>query len=51
MTMYSYVGKLTNQNQNVTKFGYLNDEIVFRLKANDLSMDRLYGGELEDVSR
>jgi len=39
MTMQSFVGKLTNQNQNVTKFGYLDDEIPFRVKSARLDME------------
>lgn len=39
MTMSSHVGKLTNQNAKVTKYGYLSDEVVFRVKASDLTLD------------
>ncbi len=45
------VGKLTNQNKNVTKYGYISDEIVFRVKNADLSMDQLYNLEFDDVHR
>jgi hypothetical protein len=51
MTINSSVGKLTNQNQNVTRFGYLSDDVVFRVKANSLSLDRLYEGDIDDVRR
>ena len=49
MTMDSSVGKLTNQNKKITKFGYLSDEIVYRI--NHMSMDQLYAGETEEVQR
>ena len=49
MTADSSVGKLTNQNEKVTKYGYLSEEIVFRVKNADLTMDQLYNGESDDI--
>jgi pre-mRNA-splicing helicase BRR2 len=51
MTIGSFVGKLTNQNQNVTRFGYMNDEIAFRVRSASLDMEKLYNGEIEDIRR
>ena len=37
----SWVGKLTSASEKVTKFGYLKDEIAFRLKQYDVSLDMI----------
>lgn len=31
-TITSHVGKLSNQNQKVTRYGYLNQEVVYKVK-------------------
>ena len=49
--MGSSVGKLTNQNQKVTRYGYLSDELVMRIKNADLSMEKLWNGEFDDLYR
>lgn len=51
LTIDSHVGKLTNQNQAVTRFGYLSDEVAFRVKTAGLDMDKLYSNEIEDIRR
>ena len=50
-TVDCHVGKLTNPNQHVTRYGYIKDEIVYRVHTADLTMDKLYRGEFEDVHR
>ena len=47
--MGCHVGKLTNMNQNVTRYGYMRDEIAYKLQTSHLSMDKLYAGEFEEV--
>jgi len=51
MTIDSSVGKLTNQNQKITHFGYLSDEIAFRVRTNGLNMDKLYDNDIDDIRR
>lgn len=38
-------------NKQITKFGYMDEGIAYRLSSANLSMDRLYDGEFEEVSR
>ena len=45
------MGKLTNQNQKMSNYGYISDEVAFRVKAADLTMDQLYEGDFEMVGR
>jgi hypothetical protein len=49
--MDCHVGKLSNANQNVTKYGYMKDETVYRLDQFNISMDDLYEKKLEEASR
>lgn len=50
-TLNCSVGKLTNQNAKVTRFGYLKDDIVYRLEQFRVSMDDLYERKLDDAGR
>ena len=45
------MGKLTNQNAKTTNFGYLKDEIVYRLEMHDIKMEALYEKNLEEAAR
>jgi hypothetical protein len=47
----SHVGKLTNPNQQVTKYGYMSEDIAYRLRTADVSLERLYNKEFEEVNR
>ena len=50
--MESWYGKLTNQSQEkVTKYGYLKDEIVFRLKQYNITLDNINDKELQEAKR
>ena len=46
-----HVGKLTNANAHVTRFGYIKDDIVYRLEQFQVSMDNLYSRQLDEASR
>ena len=35
----------------MTRFGYLSEEVAYRVKAASLDMDKLYHGEIEDIRR
>lgn len=48
-TMDCSVGKLNNANQNVTKYGYMKDETVYRLDQFNINMDKLYDHQLEEA--
>ena len=37
----SHVGKLTNPNNKVTKYGYIRDEIVYRVNRSNVSLETL----------
>ena len=43
--MDSHVGKLTNPNQHITKYGYMDENIAYRLRVADIPLNRLYDGE------
>jgi len=48
----SHFGKLTSQsNEKVTKYGYLKDEIVFRLRQHDISLDMIHDRDLQEAKR
>jgi activating signal cointegrator complex subunit 3 len=49
-TMNCHVGKLTNPNQQVTKYGYLKDETVYRLDQYCRTLDDLYENKLEEAA-
>jgi len=46
-----HIGKLTTPNQNVTKYGYMKEETVYRLDQYSVSMDDLYERKLEEAGR
>lgn len=50
-TLNSHVGKLTNANAKVTRFGYLKDDIVYRLEQYRVPMEDLYERKLDEASR
>lgn len=45
------VGKLTNQSEKLTRFGYLKDDVVYRLEQFRVSMDAIYERKLDESSR
>ena len=45
------VGKLTNQNAKTTNYGYLKDEIVWRLEQYGVTMENLYDKQLDEAAR
>lgn len=47
----SSYGKLTNASEKVTKYGYLKDEIVYRLKQFDITLDMINDKDLSDAKR
>jgi replicative superfamily II helicase len=47
----SSFGKLTNASEKVTKYGYLKDEIVYRLKQFDITLDMINDKELNEAKR
>jgi hypothetical protein len=47
----SHVGKLTNANAKVTKYGYLREDIAYRLEQYRISMDDVYERKLEEAQR
>ena len=49
--MDSHVGKLTNPNGKVVKYGYLKQEILYRINTADLSLEQLQDGQLDEVIR
>lgn len=49
-TLDCSVGKLTNMNSAVTKFGYIKDETVYRLDQYQITMDDLYDKKLEEAA-
>lgn len=50
-TANCHVGKLTTANNKVTRFGYMKDDIVYRLEQFRLTMDDLYQRKLDEASR
>ena len=50
-TADSHLGKLTNPNIKVTKYGYLRNDIAYRVATAGLSLQQLYAGELDEVRR
>ena len=50
-TLNCSVGKLTNQNAKTTRFGYLKDDIVYRLEQFKVSMDDIYEKKLDEAVR
>ena len=42
----SSYGKLTNASDKVTKYGYLKEEIVYRLKQYDITLDQISDKDL-----
>ena len=49
--MDSWYGKLTNASEKVTKFGYLKDEVVYRLKQFDITLDMIHDKDLQEAKR
>lgn len=47
--MASSVGKLTNPNNSVTKYGYIKDDVVYRLDQFNITMDNLYERKLDEA--
>lgn len=47
----SWYGKLTNASEKVTKFGYLKDEVVYRLRQFDISLDMIHDKDLQEAKR
>lgn len=50
-SMNCHVGKLSNANNKVTRYGYIKDDIVYRLEQFRISMDDLYQRKLDEASR
>lgn len=50
-SLNSHVGKLTNANAKVTRFGYIKDDIVYRLEQFRVSMEDLYEKKLDEAQR
>ena len=48
-TLNCHVGKLTNANAKVTRFGYIKDDIVYRLEQFRVTMDDLYEKKLDEA--
>ena len=48
-TLDCHVGKLTNANANVTKYGYMKEDTVYRLDQFQISMDMLYEKRLDEA--
>ena len=44
------MGKLTNPNQNITKYGYIQDTTVYRLDQFNVSMNDLYERKLDEAA-
>jgi len=50
--MDSWYGKLTSQsNEKTTKYGYLKEEIVYRLKQFEITLDHINDKELNEAKR
>ena len=50
--MDSWYGMLTNQSQEkITKYGYLKEEIVYRLRQHDITLDMINDKELNEAKR
>jgi hypothetical protein len=47
----SWHGKLTNASEKVTKFGYLKEEIAYRLKQYDITLDMINEKDLQEAKR
>ena len=47
----SWHGKLTNASEKVTKFGYLKDEVAYRLKQYDITLDMISDKDLQEAKR
>lgn len=50
-TLDSWYGKLTNASEKVTKFGYLKDEIVYRLQQYSITLDQIHERDLQEARR
>lgn len=49
--MDSWFGKLTNASDKVTRYGYLKEEIVYRLTQYNISLDMIYEKDLQEARR
>lgn len=47
----SWYGKLTNASEKVTKYGYLKDEIAYRLAQYNISLDQIHEKDLQEAKR
>jgi len=47
----SWYGKLTNASDKVTKYGYLKDEIVYRLQQFEVNLDMICKRDLDQAKR
>jgi len=47
----SWYGKLTNASETVTRYGYLKDEIVYRLGQFDVNLDMINDRDLSVAKR
>ena len=49
--MDSWYGKLTNASDKVTRYGYLKDEIVYRLQQFEVNLDMIHERDLDQAKR
>ena len=45
------LGKLTNPNATVTKYGYIQDETLYRLESMKIDMDKCYARDYQGLTR